>query len=197
MLLFQQVLFNKNTKMYFFEHYFQTIVKYDLINKFKYKNIKKLPKLRKIVLNFSCKNSDTKQLALTMTALELITLQKGILTVTKKSNVILKLKKGEPIGCKVVLRKTNMYNFLFKILNEILPKINKFKKFNIKQNRNNNSKINTFSFKLKNTLNFLELEKNYYIYQNLPFLNVTFVTNRISFCEFIFLFQSFKMSSHI
>lgn len=183
--------------MYFFEHYFQTIVKYDLINKFKYKNIKKLPKLRKIVLNFSCKNSDTKQLALTMTALELITLQKGILTVTKKSNVILKLKKGEPIGCKVVLRKTNMYNFLFKILNEILPKINKFKKFNIKQNRNNNSKINTFSFKLKNTLNFLELEKNYYIYQNLPFLNVTFVTNRISFCEFIFLFQSFKMSSHI
>lgn len=197
MLLFQQVLFNKNTKMYFFEHYFQTIVKYDLINKFKYKNIKKLPKLRKIVLNFSCKNSDTKQLALAMTALELITLQKGILTVTKKSNVILKLKKGEPIGCKVVLRKTNMYNFLFKILNEILPKINKFKKFNIKQNRNNNSKINTFSFKLKNTLNFLELEKNYYIYQNLPFLNVTFVTNRISFCEFIFLFQSFKMSSHI
>ena len=48
-----------------------------------------------------------------MTALELITLQKGILTVTKKSNVILKLKKGEPIGCKVVLRKTNMYNFWF------------------------------------------------------------------------------------
>ena len=183
--------------MYFFEHYFQTIVKYDLINKFQYKNIKKLPKLKKIVLNFNCKNADTKQLAVTMTALELISLQKGILTVKKKSNVILKLKKGEPIGCKIILRKTNMYNFLFKILNEILPKVKNFKKFNLKQNRNKNYKINTFSFKLKNTLNFLELEKNYYLFQNLSFLNITFVTNKMSFCEFIFLFQSFKISNHV
>ena len=50
----------------------------------KYKNIKKLPKLRKIVLNFSCKNSDTKQLALAMTALELIPAAKAA-TVTAKA----------------------------------------------------------------------------------------------------------------
>ena len=90
-----------------------------------------------------------------------------------------------------------MYNFLFKILNEILPKVKNFKKFNLKQNRNKNYKINTFSFKLKNTLNFLELEKNYYLFQNLSFLNITFVTNKMSFCEFIFLFQSFKISNHV
>lgn len=183
--------------MYFFEHYFQTVIKYDLINKFQYTNVKKLPKLKKIVLNFNCKHSDTKQLALAMTALELITLQKGILTVTKKSNVILKLKKGEPIGCKIILRKRNMYNFLFKIINEILPKIKNFKKFNLKLNKNNNYKINAFSFKLKNTLNFLELEKNYYLFQNLSFLNITFVTNKINFYEFIFLFQSFKISNRV
>lgn len=182
--------------MHFFEYYFQTIIKYDLINKFQYFNIKKLPRLKKIVLNFNFKSSDVKRLALAMVALELITLQKGTLTFTKRSNILLKLKKGEPIGCKIVLKNKNMYLFLFKILNEILPKIKNFQGLVFKINKNNNLKINTVSLKLKNILNFLELEKNYYIFQNLSFLNVTFVTNQTNINEFIFLFRSFKITQN-
>jgi large subunit ribosomal protein L5 len=52
-----------------------------------------------------------KGLATSLLAIELITGQKGILTTTKHSNIFLKIRKGNPAGCKVTLRKENMFSF--------------------------------------------------------------------------------------
>ena len=56
-----------------FEYFYYKTTKYDLVNKFFYKNTKKIPKFQKIVLNFNCKTTDIKQISTTLLALELIT----------------------------------------------------------------------------------------------------------------------------
>ena len=91
------------------EYYYKTIIKYDLINKFSYSNIKKIPELKKIVLNFGCKSSEIKELATSLLALELIinTNTPIFLTKSKQPNVLLKIRKGAPVGCKVILKKKN------------------------------------------------------------------------------------------
>jgi ribosomal protein L5 len=47
--------------MYFLKNYYQSVIQYDLVNKFQYENLQNLPKLQKIVLNFQHK--DFKNLA--------------------------------------------------------------------------------------------------------------------------------------
>ena len=49
--------------MHFLENFYFKTLKYDLINKFIYKNTTKLPKLKKIILNFGSKTADIKQLS--------------------------------------------------------------------------------------------------------------------------------------
>ena len=127
-------------------HYKEKIVKYDLINKFTYKNITNIPKLNYIILNFNLKKGETKSLIKLMSSLKLIVLQDPKITTSKTSNIVFKIRKGQPIGCQLILRNVKMNNFLFKMLNKILPKINSKK-------INNSSLV---SFNLNNVLIFEE-----------------------------------------
>ncbi len=164
------------------------ILKYDLINKFSYKNIKKIPKLEKIILNFGCRTSEIRRLASSLLALELISNQKGVITTAKKANILLKVRKGNPTGCKVTLRKNNMLNFFSKITTEILPRMKNFDGFIIKQRFNEDA----FSCELQDTFSFSELEEHYYLFNNLPKLKITFVTRCKNKKELIFLLKSFQ-----
>jgi large subunit ribosomal protein L5 len=177
-------------------NYYQLVIKYDLINKFIYKNIEELPKLEKINLNFRYDNNNfnLKSLALAMMALELITKQKGKLTqhLNNNTKLSIKIRKGYPVGCKVTLRKLTMYEFFLKLLINIFPKIKNFYGVKIKKNL-----ISTISFKLKNTSAFNELEKHHTLFKNLPFLEVTFVTNTKSQKELLYLIVSHKLPVNI
>jgi len=176
--------------MYFLENYYQNVIQYDLINKFQYKTTKNLPQLQKIVVNFGYKNSNMKILASSLLALELITSKRGIITTSNSSHILLKIRKGNPVGCKVILKKTLMYNFFAKLLIDIFPQIKEFKEFYFKKGKKKN---NTFSYKLKNTFIFLELEQNYSLFNNISNLNITIVTNTKTQNELLFLLQSFKL----
>ena len=90
--------------MDFFENYYKRIIKQDLINKFTCYD-KNLPEIKKITLNFGCKNFTIQKFAITMLALEIITFKKGTITTAKKPNVLLKIQKGQPAGCKVYFKK--------------------------------------------------------------------------------------------
>ena len=122
--------------MHFLEHYYEKIIKQDLINKFNYKTINKLPQLKKIILNFGCKNFSIQKIAKTLLAMEIITTKKSNITVAQNSNILLKIQKGYPAGCKIILTKTDMYKFLAKLIIEIFPKIKDFStlKITIKKN---------------------------------------------------------------
>lgn len=176
--------------MNFYEYYYENIVKYDLLNKFQYKNVNLIPRFKKIVLNFGCKKSELRFLGPTLMALELITSQKSMFTSSNVSNISLKIKKGNPVGCKVTLRKKLMYTFLVKLINEIFPKLKQFDGF---KHSNVRSSVKTVSFKLKNNLIFSELENHYQYFNKLPYLNITIITNANSFNELLFLLKSLKL----
>jgi large subunit ribosomal protein L5 len=170
--------------------YYKLVLKYDLLNKFTYKNIEEVPKLKKISLNFKYDNKsfNMKSLALTMLALELIAKQKGKLTSLKNTKISIKIRKGYPVGCKVTLRKTIMTEFFFKLLINVFPKIKNFYGVRIKK-----SQINTISFKLANSSSFDELERHHNLFKNLPLLDITFVTTTKNQKELLYLVISHKL----
>lgn len=178
--------------MHFLEYYYKKVIKYDFINKFEIKHVDSIPKIKKITLNFSCINSEIIKLLSTSLFLELITSQKPFVTFSKKSNIIIKIKKGSPTGCSVTLEnKYIMYQFFFKLIAEILPKIKNLKKLNIKQKKLQK----TVTYSLEETLLiFSELKEHYHLFSNkIPKLDITVVTNSKSQKEFIYLISSFKL----
>lgn len=174
--------------MLFLEYYNNTILKLELMNKFRYNKIEKIPKLKKIILNFGCKNSDFKQLTKNLIALELITGKKSYFTCSKKFNISLRIKKGNPVGCKVILRKNQMHLFLIKILFEIFPKLKNLHHIKLKSKT-----INGISYVITNVLVFSEYEKNYHLFNNLPKLQITFVANSQSQLELKYILNSLKI----
>lgn len=175
--------------MQFLEHFHFKTLKYDLSNKFLYKNTKKLPEIKKLILNFGCKTTEVTRLSASIIALELLTSKKGKITTTKKPNIFLKIRKGNPVGCKVVLRKKQIFNFLEKMLVDILPNIKNFN--GITLNRAIGKK--SFTYELHETLNFDELEDHYYLFNNLPNLNITIITNSEIKEELIFILKALQI----
>jgi large subunit ribosomal protein L5 len=176
--------------MTFLKKFYKTVFKYDLLNKFTYDKTKNLPAIKKIILNFGCKNTKLKNLAASFLALELISCQKGILTKTRKSNLFLKIRKGNPVGCKVVLKNKQMFHFLERNLNEILTKEKNVYKIDLSPL----VKKSFFSYEIHNKFTFNELEKHYYLFNDLEKLDITIVLNLKFKKELIFLLKSFKFS---
>ncbi|GAB6188376.1 50S ribosomal protein L5 [Marinitoga arctica] len=103
-----------------------------LMKEFGYKNVHEVPKIVKIVVNMGIgegsRNADTVEKH--AQELSLITGQKAVVTRAKKSVANFKLREGMPIGAKVTLRNVKMYNFLFKLINIIFPKLRDFRGMN-------------------------------------------------------------------
>lgn len=171
------------------ENYYTKVIKYDLINKFFYNQLKDIPELKKIILNFGCKSFEIKSIAAALLSLELITTKQASLTKSKRVNILFKIRKGYPVGCVVILTKSKMYQFFFKLLTEVFPNLKDFKGIKVSKNLKNKS----FSITLLDLINFKELEKQFYLFTNLPPLNIVLITNTKSRKELIYLLNSFKM----
>ena len=98
------------------------------MEKFGYKNPHEIPKLTKIVLNIGVGDAvtDKKKLNNAVEELALIAGQKPVVTTARKSIATFKLREGMPIGCKVTLRSTRMYEFLERLVNMALPRVRDF-----------------------------------------------------------------------
>lgn len=103
-----------------------------MIKKFGYKNRMQVPKLDKIVVNMGIGEAkeNAKVLEAAMSDMELITGQKPIKTISKKSIANFKIREGMPIGCKVTLRGEKMYEFLDRLVNLALPRVRDFRGVN-------------------------------------------------------------------
>ena len=173
------------------ENYYNQVIKVDFVNKYNYYETSlDIPKLEKIILNFGSKNLDLFVLSSSLLFLELITRKKGSVTRAKRSNVLLKIRKGNIVGCTVVLTKTKMYDFLFKLLVNIFPNLKNFD--GIKVVREKLLK-KSFSFTIKDFVCFKELEKQFYLFSKLPPLNITILSNAKTKKEMLYLMQSFKL----
>jgi large subunit ribosomal protein L5 len=110
------------------KQYFET-VRADLQKQFGYKNPMEVPKLEKIVLNMGVGEAagDQKKLDAAVAEMALISGQKPIKTVAKKAIAGFKIREGLPIGCKVTLRKSRMYEFLDRLITIALPRVRDFR----------------------------------------------------------------------
>lgn len=175
--------------MFFFETYVHKIISYDLINTFFYRNLIEIPKLKKITLNFGYQKSNFKHLVSSLLALEFITSKKGKITTSKHLNVFLKIKKGNPVGCKIILKKSTMYFFYLKLIASIFTKIKRSQTYQFQWD---SKTIKSVSFQIKNPLLFAELENQFQFFKNIPRLDITLLTSTNSQKELYFLLKSIK-----
>ena len=91
-------------------------------------NPMEIPRVKKVVVNMGVGDKDNPRVlegaVKNMTALAG---QKPIVTRAKKSISDFKLTEGDPIGCKVTLRRDRAYEFLNRLFNVVLPGIRDFR----------------------------------------------------------------------
>jgi len=99
-----------------------------LKEKRKYTNVHQIPRLQKIVVNMGISASLEKS-AIDDAAkdLALITGRKPAVSKSRHSIANFKLREGQPIGCRVTLRRDAMYEFFDRLVAAALPRIRDFR----------------------------------------------------------------------
>ena len=97
-------------------------------------NSMSVPKIEKITINMGLGSAlgDKKILESALEELGLISSQKPMTCLARKSVASFKLREGNAIGCKVTLRKERMYEFLDRLVNVAIPRIRDFRGLNDK-----------------------------------------------------------------
>jgi large subunit ribosomal protein L5 len=92
-------------------------------------NIMQVPRITKVTLNMGLGEAvgDKKVLEHALRDLELISGQKPVATVARKSIAGFKIRDGWPIGAKVTLRSERMYEFLDRLITIAIPRIRDFR----------------------------------------------------------------------
>ena len=111
---------------------YDTTIKAALREQFAYKNVMELPRLDKIVLNMGVGEAvnDTKKVKSAADELQKIAGQKPVITHARKSIAGFKVRENMPLGVKVTLRKTRMYEFLDRLVTIALPRVRDFRGLN-------------------------------------------------------------------
>jgi len=111
------------------ETFYRDTVAPSLQEQFSYKSAMEVPRLTKITLNMGIGEAsvDKKVVEAAVKDLSLITGQKPVVTLAKKAIAGFKIREGMPIGCKVTLRRDNMYEFLDRLVNFTIPRIRDFR----------------------------------------------------------------------
>jgi len=93
-----------------------------------YRNVHQIPRLEKIVVNMGVSASLEKG-AIDDAAkdLALITGRKPVISKSRHSIANFKLREGQPIGCRVTLRREVMYEFFDRLVAVTLPRIRDFR----------------------------------------------------------------------
>ena len=96
--------------------------------KHKYTNVHQIPRLVKIVVNMGISASLEKN-AIEDAAkdLAMITGRKAVISKSRHNIANFKLREGQPIGCRVTLRRDAMFEFFDRLIATALPRIRDFR----------------------------------------------------------------------
>jgi large subunit ribosomal protein L5 len=155
-----------------FKEKYNSEIKQQLIEEFKYKNVMEVPKIEKIVVNMGLGEAKENKNVIKNAVEEIkkITGQAPVVVESRKSIANFKLREGMPIGAKVDLRDERMYEFLDRLITIALPRVRDFKgvKKNAFDGRGN------YSLGLKEQLLFPEI--TYDDIDTVRGMNITIVT---------------------
>jgi len=110
------------------EHYQKTVVP-ALMEKFEYSSVMQVPRITKITLNMGVGEAitDKKVMQAAVDEMTRIAGQKPVVTKARKSVAAFKIREGWPIGCKVTLRRRQMYEFLDRLISVAFPRVRDFR----------------------------------------------------------------------
>ncbi|MEL0270224.1 MAG: 50S ribosomal protein L5 [bacterium] len=158
-----------------------------MVSRFNYVNSMQVPKLLSISLNMGIGDAKTnsKKLESAISELELITGQKPVVTKSKSDISNFKIRKGFPVGCKVTLRSSKMYEFFERLTCIALPRSRDFRGLSFKSfdGRGN------YNFGIKEQIIFTEI--NYDDIDSVRGLNVTLSTSANTDEEAYWLLKEF------
>ena len=144
-----------------------------LMKQFEYSSVMQAPKIVKICLNQGVGKAvgDRKMVDKAVEEMTLVTGQKAVKTLSTKDVSNFKLRKHMPIGCRVTLRRENMYDFLDRLITVTLPRTRDFQGINAKgfDGRGN------FTFGIKEQLVFPEIVID--DVKNINGMDITIVTS--------------------
>jgi large subunit ribosomal protein L5 len=100
-----------------------------LMQRFNYRNVMEIPKLKKICVNMGVGAAiqNPKLLDNAVAELTLLTGQRATITRAKKSVAAFKVRTGMAVGCRVTLHRDRMYEFFNRLVNVALPRIRDFR----------------------------------------------------------------------
>lgn len=162
---------------------------------FPYNNKHLFPVFCKLIINFSLKDLafNKKKAIPFFLALELLTNQKCVATLSSKNILAWKLRKDSLVGGSVTLRRLNLYNFLDS-LQLVLPRMEKFKPINFSK-LNNLTKLDTFSLSLTELVLFYPIELGLGLNTDVKKIEINFIAKGLSFEEKVFLSQFAQIAS--
>jgi len=172
----------------FLERYHQEIVP-ALTKEFGYSNRLAVPRLVKIVVNMGCGEAahDAKVLEEAQRDLALITGQRPVVARAKKAISNFKIQAGDPVGCKVTLRRARMYEFLDRLVNVALPRIRDFRGLSV----SGFDQRGSYSFGIREQTMFPEVRLDD-VHYTLG-MDITIVTTAKTPAEARVLLQAFSM----
>jgi len=109
--------------------YYREKVVPELTQKFGYKSMMQVPRIKKITLNMGVgeTTTDKKVLDNALADMTRIAGQKPVVTKSRKSIANFKVRANFPVGCMVTLRGARMYEFLDRLVNIAIPRIRDFR----------------------------------------------------------------------
>lgn len=145
----------------------------NMIDRFGYGNPMEVPKILSISLNMGigAAKTNSKSLESAINELTAISGQKPIITKAKSDISNFKIRKGYPVGCKVTLRSTKMYEFFERLVCIALPRSRDFRGLSFKSfdGRGN------YNFGVKEQIIFAEI--NYDNIDSVRGLNITIASS--------------------
>jgi ribosomal protein L5 len=156
--------------MQFTQHTGELLRKFNLF--FHYRNTNQIPNtVDKVTLVITLsKNMSLKNIIKAFALLELISGSRPCFVRSRKSSILLKRRKGAPIGVKLTFRKKRANLLFFKLIWEVLPKMKDLNlNYNLKKDSQHSSVL---SFRLTDPFIFSELKNFYFIFKDVGSIKV-------------------------
>lgn len=107
---------------------YEETIRPEMMKTREYANLLQVPRLEKVVINSGVGSAKDKEaLDEAVDTLATITGQRPVVTKARISVSNFKLRAGMRVGCRVTLRKSLMYNFLYRLINVALPRVRDFR----------------------------------------------------------------------
>ena len=116
------------------QQFYRDTVTPQLIEKLELKNTMQVPRITKITINMGVGEAvgDRKVMDHAVSDMAKIAGQKPLICLARKSVAGFKIRDGMPVGCKVTLRRTRMYEFLDRLVSVALPRVRDFRGLSVK-----------------------------------------------------------------